>query len=205
MKTVETQMFEYGQVEIDYLSEVDEVLGQAMTRIGRIERVIIPDLFAALVHAIVGQLISVKAVNTIWERMQSRFGEITAHNIALQHVDDIQKCGMTMKKAIYIKDISYAVSQDIIHLEELHHLSDKEVITLLMKFNGVGQWTAEMILMNSMKRPNIVSWGDIAIRRGMMKLYGLQTITKEQFEQYRETYSPFGSVASIYLWHIAAE
>jgi len=205
MATVQTKLYEYGQTEIDYLSEVDEILGNAMKRIGRVDRVIIPDIFTALVHAIVGQLISVKSVNTIWERMQTRLGEITPHNIALQHIEDIQKCGITMKKASYIKDISNAVVQGSINLEDVHQLSDKEVITMLTKFNGVGKWTAEMILMNAMERPNIVSWGDIAIRRGMMKLYGLQMISEDQFGLYQRRYSPFGSVASIYLWQISVE
>ncbi|MOA69426.1 hypothetical protein D3C78_1976100 [compost metagenome] len=60
-----------------------------------------------------------------------------------------------------------------------------------------------MMLMNCMERPDVVSWGDMAIRRGMMKLYHLDTLTKQQFEEYRRVYSPYGSVASIYLWSIS--
>lgn len=65
--------------------------------------------------------------------------------------------------------------------------------------HGVGVWTAEMLLLNSMERPNIVSWGDMAIRRGMIKLYSLPELTKDQFDKYKNKYSPYGSVASIYL------
>ncbi|HEY5576525.1 MAG TPA: DNA-3-methyladenine glycosylase 2 family protein, partial [Clostridiaceae bacterium] len=71
--------------------------------------------------------------------------------------------------------------------------------------NGIGTWTAEMLLLNSMERPDIVSWGDMAIKRGMMKLYGHTGITKEQFDGYKKRYSPYGSVASIYLWRISFE
>lgn len=205
MGTVVTKSFNYGQDEIDYLKSVDEILGAAMTRKGKVERVIIPDLFTALVYAIVGQLISVKAVHTIWDRMQSRFGEISPHNLAIQSADDIQKCGLTMRKAICIQNIADNIVQGTFQLEELHNLSDAEVIKKLMTLKGVGQWTAEMLLLNSMERPDVVSWGDIAIRRGMMKLYGIPAITKEQFEQYRLRYSPLGSVASIYLWEISFE
>ncbi|TXK80704.1 DNA-3-methyladenine glycosylase [Paenibacillus sp. N3.4] len=184
---------------------MDEILGAAMTRMGKVERVIIPDLFAALVYAIIGQLISVKAVHTIWERMQDQFGEITPGNMSMQNADDIQKCGMTMKKAVTILNISQTIEQGAFSLEELHDLSDNEVIQKLMMLKGIGRWTAEMMLINSMERRDIVSWGDIAIRRGMMKLYGLSSITKEQFEQYRRRYSPLGSIASIYLWTISFE
>jgi DNA-3-methyladenine glycosylase II len=78
MGTVKTKYFDYGQKEMDYLKSADETLGAAMERLGKVEREIIPDLFAALIYAIIGQLISVKAGHTIWDRMQERFGEITS-------------------------------------------------------------------------------------------------------------------------------
>ncbi|MFX3631964.1 MAG: DNA-3-methyladenine glycosylase [Candidatus Pristimantibacillus sp.] len=205
MRTVVTKYFDYGQEEIDYLKSVDETLGAAMTRLGKVERVVIPDLFTALVYAIVGQLISVKAVHTIGERMQNQFGEITPSNLTARTADDIQRCGMTMKKAVCIHRISQSIAEGSFQLDELKELSDAEVIKKLMTLDGVGRWTAEMLLINAMERRDIVSWGDIAIRRGMMKLYHLHTITKEQFEEYRLRYSPCGSVASIYLWQISFE
>lgn len=205
MSKVITKYYDYGQEEIDYLNSVDETLGTAMKRLGKIERAIIPDLFTALVYAIVGQLISVKAVRTIWARMQERFGEISAHNLAMQTADDIQGCGMTMKKAVCIHQIAQTIAQGDFNLNELNECSDQEVIKKLTMLNGIGKWTAEMMLINSMERPNIVSWGDIAIRRGMMKLYGLDSLSKEQFDQYCLRYSPFGSVASIYLWELSFE
>ncbi|MNI24733.1 DNA-3-methyladenine glycosylase 2 [compost metagenome] len=205
MGTVITKNFEYGQEEIDYLKSVDETLGSAITRLGKVERVIIPDLFTALIYAIVGQLISVKAVHTIWGRMQDQFGEISPHHIAAQTADDIQRCGMTMKKAICIQNIAQTIVQGAFNLDELYDLSDAEVIQKLTTLHGVGKWTAEMMLINSMERRDVVSWGDIAIRRGMMKLYGLPSLTKEQFDEYRLSYSPVGSVASIYLWTLSFE
>lgn len=205
METVKTKYFDYGQAEIDYLKSVDETLGAAMTRMGKVERIVIPDLFTALVYAIVGQLVSVKSVHTIWARMQDKLGEISPVNIVMYTADDIQSCGMTMKKAVCIATIAHMIAQDDFNLDELHDLSDNEVIQKLITLNGVGKWTAEMLLINSMERRDVVSWGDIAIRRGIMKLYGLSSLTKAQFEQYCRRYSPFGSVASIYLWAISFE
>lgn len=205
MQSIETKLYEYGQVEIDYLKSVDGTLGAAMTRMGWLERIVTPDLFTALVYAIVGQLISAKAVNTIWGRMQDRLGEITPSNIAFQTADSIQGCGITMKKAVCIHNIAQLILHGALRLDELQDLPDHEVIERLTTLNGIGKWTAEMLLLHSMERRDVVSWGDIAIRRGMMKLYGLSSLTKEQFEQYRKIYSPFGSIASIYLWEISME
>jgi len=78
------------------------------------------------------------------------------------------------------------------------------VIKRLVSLPGVGVWTAEMMLIFSLQRPDVVSWGDYGIRKGMMKLYGLDELTREQFDKYRKRYSPYGSVASLYLWEIAA-
>jgi len=196
-------LFKYGQTEINYLKQKDQILGAAIDRIGAVKRDIISDLFTALVHAIVGQQISVKAVATIWSRMKEHFGEITPQNIGTASVEEIQKCGLSTRKAVYIKNIANTVAQGTLNLQELYGLSDAEVIKCLSSLDGIGVWTAEMLLLNSMERPDIVSWSDMAIRRGMMKLYGMETLTKEQFEEYKKRYSPYGSVASIYLWKLS--
>ncbi len=205
MSRVKTKIFEYGEKEITYLKDVDESLGEAIDRIGKIERVIIPELFPALVYAIIGQQISLKAARTIWERMQDKFLQITPEYMAKQSIEDIQQCGMQTTKAKYIKGIAEVVARGEFNLESLYVLPDKEVIKKLSSLHGIGVWTAEMLLLNCMERPDIISYGDIAIRRGIMKLYGLNELTKEQFMKYRNRYSPYGSVASIYLWRISYE
>ncbi|WML34536.1 hypothetical protein [Clostridium sp. OS1-26] len=136
---------------------------------------------------------------------RSGFSEITLRNIAKLAADEIQRCGMTMKKAECIKNIAEIIEQGKLNLSELYNLSDAEVIKRLSSLNGIGKWAAEMLLINSMKRPDVISFGDIAIRRGICKLYGLESITKEEFKKYKERYSSYGSVASIYLWELSFE
>jgi hypothetical protein len=102
MQTVRTKIFEYGEKEINYLKSIDNHLGDAIDRIGKIERVIIPELFPALIYAIIGQQISLKAARTIWARMQERFGSITPEAVAGLPAEEIQKCGMQPTKAKYI-------------------------------------------------------------------------------------------------------
>ncbi|WP_139994934.1 DNA-3-methyladenine glycosylase family protein [Paenibacillus paridis] len=205
MGGVKTKFFNYGQEEIDTLKSMDKELGTAMERLGKVERLIIPDLFTALMHAMVSQLISAKAAHTIWQRMLDKLGEISPQNIAGQTVETIQSCGVTMKKASSMLAIAEKIAQGEFRLDELHQLPDKEAIRQLVSLKGVGEWTAEMLLIHGMERHDVVSWGDIAIRRGMIKLYGLPALTKEQFEEYRKRYSPLGSIASIYLWQISFE
>lgn len=205
MGRIVTKHYEYGEEEIHYLKRVDPELGAAIDRLGKVERVIIPDLFTALVHTIISQLISVKAAQAIWDRMLNHFGALTPEYLAQHTAEEIQSCGLTRKKADTIYQLAWLVSRGEFCLEELHQLPDAEVINRLTTLKGVGQWTAEMLLLNSMERRDVVSWGDIAIRRGMMKLYQQSELTKAAFDHYRSSYSPYGSVASIYLWVISYE
>lgn len=197
-------IFKYDQSSLDYLHKKDIKLGTAIQRIGMIERRVIPDLFTALVHSIASQQISSKAAVTVWSRMQDHFGDITPAKIAAASCDEIQQMGMSMRKARYIKGVAEAALQGRLDLKELNNLPDEEVIKRLASLNGVGIWTAEMMLIFSLQRPDVVSWGDYAIRKGMMKLYGLDELTRVQFNKYRQRYSPYGSVASLYLWEISA-
>jgi len=81
-------------------------------------------------------------------------------------------------------------------------MEDSEVIAKLSALRGVGVWTAEMLLIFSLQRSDVLSWGDLAIKKGIMKLYGLESLSREQFEEYRRLFSPYNSVASLYLWEI---
>lgn len=199
------QIFKYDATEMNYLKSRDALLGVAMDRIGKVERRVIPDLFTALIHAIVGQQISTKAAATVWGRILKCYGAVTPQIIAGAPVEEIQQCGLSTRKAGYIKNAGEKIVSGELNLEELYALPDNKVIERLSALRGIGTWTAEMLLFNSMERPDVVSWGDIAIRRGMMKLYGLPELTKKQFDEYRKIYSPYGSVASIYLWEIYGE
>jgi len=196
-------IFEYDQSSIDYLQKRDKKLGAAIERIGRVERQVIPDLFTALVHSIVGQQISKQAAATVWNRVQEYFGEITPARVAVASSEEIQQLGMSLRKATYIKGVAEAALEGSLDLDRLNSLPDGEIIKRLSSLHGVGVWTAEMMLIFSLQRPDVVSWGDHAIRKGMMNLYGLTELTRGQFDKHRKRYSPYGTVASLYLWEIA--
>lgn len=199
------EVFRYGRREIEHLRKSDRKLGQAIERIGMIERRVIPDLFAALVNSVIAQQISAKAADTVWNRLLDRCGDITPRAIAAVDAEQIRQCGLSLRKAGYIKGIGEAVTRGELDLSELSRLPDDEVIRRLSALPGIGAWTAEMLLIFSLQRPNVVSWGDLGIQRGMMRLYGTKKLDRAIFERYRKRYAPYGSVASLYLWRVAAE
>lgn len=195
--------FKYGNKEMDYLKERDPILGAAIDRIGFVKREVNPDIFSALISSIISQQISTKAAITVKNRLLELVGEIKPENIIKLDLEEIQKCGMSMRKADYINSIAEAVISKAVDLNNLNKLSDGEVIKELTKLKGVGEWTAEMLLIHSLQRPNVLSFKDLSIRRGLMRLYSLDHISKDEFEVYRNRYSPYNTVASIYLWKIS--
>lgn len=199
------QYYKYGKKETDYLKERDSKLGREIDRIGIVKREVNPDIFDSLIASIISQHISTKAAFTVKNRLKESVGEITPETISKLDIESIQLCGMTMRKAKYIKNITQAVVSKTINLDNLNLLSDEEIINELIKFEGVGKWTAEMLLIHSFQRPDILSYNDLGIQRGLKKLYSLEDISKEEFETYRKRYSPYNTVASLYLWKISED
>lgn len=198
-----TNYFKYGQKEIDYLKQKDSVLGDAIDKIGVVKREMDTNIFSSLISSIISQQISTKSAITVTNRLIDRIGDITPENIHKEEIEAIQKCGMSMRKAGYIKGAADAAISKDVDFDNLHKLSDEEVIKELISLKGVGEWTAEMLLIHSLERPNVFSFKDLGIRRGIMRLYELDDITKKEFEIYRERYSPYCTVASLYLWEIS--
>jgi len=194
--------FIYGATEIEHLRAKDRKLGEAIEEIGPIKREVYPELFPALVRSIVGQQISTKAQATVWKRMQDRFEPFTPEVLADTAVEELQGCGISMRKATYIYEMAHQIMTGNVDLDAFHRMSGAEGCTELTKLKGVGIWTAEMLLTFSLQRPDIVSFGDLAILRGMRMLYRHRKITPKLFAKYKKRYSPYGPVASLYLWAI---
>ena len=195
--------FQYGEKEITHLKKADKRLAAVIEQVGKIERAVNPDLFSALVNSIVGQQISTKAHQTIWERMQKELGEISPAVIDSLPLETLQRFGITFKKAAYIKSAAQKILTNEFDINTLHSMSDKEVCAKLSELDGVGVWTAEMLMIFSMQRPNVLSYGDLAILRGLRMVYRHRKIDKAKFNTYWKRYTPYASVASLYLWAVA--
>lgn len=195
--------FEYGQKETDWLKSRDKKLSAVIEQVGPIYRRTIPDLFAALVHSIVGQQISTKAQETIWNRLQSVFGKITPEKMAKTEDARLQSIGISFRKVNYIKRAAEKIENGEFDIDALRDMDDAEVARQLSSLDGIGLWSAEMLMLFSMQRPNILSFDDLAIQRGLRMVYRHRKIDRRMFERYRRRYTPYGSVASLYLWAVA--
>lgn len=135
--------------------------------------------------------------------MQDGLGTVTADTLLAAGRDIIQSFGTTFKKADYILDFASKVQSGAFDIEAVKHMPDKEAIDALCSLRGIGIWTAEMILLFCLERPDILSYGDLAILRGMRIVYRHRAIDRKKFERYRKRLSPYGSVASLYFWAVA--
>ena len=195
--------FQYDETAIEYLKQKDKRLGEVIDKIGKIEREVDSDLFSSVIHHIIGQQISTKAQTTIWQRMQDSLGIVNADTILAAGIARLQSFGMTFKKAEYITDFAARVKSGTFDLQGIWDKPDEEIITELSELKGIGVWTAEMILLFCMQRPNVFSYGDLAILRGMRMVYHHRKIDRRLFEKYRRRLSPYCSVASLYFWAVA--
>ena len=195
--------FKYGEKEISYLKNKDKKLAEVIEKVGFIERDTEPELFSALVHHIVGQQISTKAQATIWERMKNSLGAVTPETILNAGADEIRSFGISLRKVEYIRDFARKVHMGEFDIDAAEKMDDDELIKYLTSLKGVGVWTAEMILLFSLERPNVLSFDDLGIQRGLRMVYHHRKIDKKLFEKYRKRYSPYCSVASLYLWAVS--
>ena len=196
-------VFEYGRDAVDYLRSRDKRMAEVIDRIGHVNRRVIPDLFAALVHSIVGQQISTKAHETIWQKIVEMLGEVTPEKIDALTDDKLQSVGLSFRKVEYNKTIARQVLTGEFDIAALHDMTDEAVCQRLSELKGIGVWSAEMLMLFSMQRPNVLSFGDLAIVRGLRMIHHHRKIDRKLFEKYRRRYSPYCSVASLYIWAVA--
>lgn len=196
-------VFAYGETELAWLRKKDKRLGEVIDRIGHVDRAVDPDLFSAVIHHIIGQQISMKAQATIWQRMQDALGAVSAETILAAGVPELQSLGMTFRKAEYITDFAKKVHTGEFDLISIGEKPDEEVILELSALKGIGVWTAEMLLLFCLQRPNVFSYGDLAILRGMRMVYRHKEIDRARFERHRKRFSPYCSIASLYFWAVS--
>ena len=199
------EFFSYGETEIEYLKTKDKKMAQCIEKYGIIKRNVNSDLFSAVIYQIIGQQISSKALSTIWNKTKSALKNITALSIKSATIDELRSFGISTRKIEYIKAFSDKVLSGEFDLSSVNNLSDEEVISTLSSLKGVGVWTAEMLLIFCLRRPNVFSFGDLAIKRGLCILYGHKQIDKTLFEKYRRRFSPYCSIASFYLWAVSSD
>lgn len=160
------------------------------------------DLFQDLIESIINQQLSGKAAATIFNRFKILFGnKFPAPAQILKMPDEkIRACGISYPKIKYIKGLCQAIVDKNLDIEKIPTLKDEEVIIELTKIKGIGRWTAEMILIFSLKRLDVFSIGDLGLRTAVSRFYKIERENLKEIEKVSLKWSPFRSLAARYLW-----
>ncbi len=159
------------------------------------------DPFYTLARSIVGQQISVKAAQAVWDKLENKTKTIEPNCISKMHFMSLRSCGLSRQKIKYLKSLSSAFLQNKINPEKWKKYSDEDIINELVLIKGIGRWTAEMYLIFNLCRPDIFPVDDIGLLRGICKCYNLSyPIKKETAIKMSENWKPYRSVATWYFW-----
>ena len=194
--------FAYGEQALFYLRKKDKRLCEVIDRIGHIDRTVDPDLFSSVCTTSSASRSqrrrrrrSGSECRTRWARsMPKPFWPQASEPAGAWH---------DVPKAAYITDFAERVHTGAFDLDAVAHMSDEAAIRALSSLKGIGVWTAEMILLFCLQRPDIFSYDDLAIRRGLRMVYHHREIDRDLFEKYRRRFCPYCSVASLYLWAVS--
>ena len=159
------------------------------------------DPFLTLARSIVGQQISVKAAQSVWNKLEIKIKKIDPINLKKIHVTTLKSTGLSHQKVSYLKNLSSAFIENTVKVKYWHKMSDDEIIQDLIKIKGVGRWTAEMFLIFNLCRPDVYPLDDIGMIRSICLNYNLKyPIDKKKLINMGNKWKPYRSVATWYLW-----
>lgn len=187
---------------VQKLAEKDKVMGQLIERIGDVERTLRPYPLKSLVRSIVGQQISVKAAETIFGRLKEKINdEWTIAAFKKLTEEDCKEIGLSRSKQKYIFNLVEHIDNEELEFEKLDRLSNEEIIKQLTAVKGIGKWTAEVFLIFTMQRENVVPVDDVGLQRTAKRLYEQpEARGKALLKECQATWGDQGTIGCLYLW-----
>ncbi len=159
------------------------------------------DAFVTLARSIVGQQISVKAAQTVWDRFSVLPLKLTPANVLKLKVDDMRAAGLSARKVEYLVDLSLHFDSGALHVKSWQSMDDDDIIAELIAIRGIGRWTAEMFLIFHLMRPNVLPLDDVGLINGISKSYfSGEAVSRSDAREVAAAWSPYCSVATWYIW-----
>ena len=186
-----------------HLTASDPIMAEVIDKIGPCTLNRQTNRYRNLVRAIVGQQISSAAAKSVFNKLETQVHSKTLNPEAVAKLTEaeLRAVGLSAQKTRYIRDLTEHVLDKRLNLRSLHFKTDEEVIELLTDVKGIGLWTAQMFLMFSLGRPDVLPWGDLGIQVAMKNLYGFESLPKKsECLEIAEPWRPYATIASWYLW-----
>jgi len=183
------------------LSRCDPVMGRIISERGPVHLVSRGDPFQTLARSIVGQQISVKAAQSVWNRFEAAAGEVVPLRVSRMRVATLRNCGLSERKAEYLKDLARRFHVGEVDPTHWPSRDDEAIIAELVAVRGIGRWTAEMFLIFNLLRPDVLPVDDLGLLRGIEKHYrNGESVSRREAQQLGEAWRPWRTVATWYMW-----
>ncbi len=188
-----------------HLSRRDRVMKKLIPRFGEARLQSRGDAFTTLARSIVGQQISVKAAQSVWERFAALSGGASTRLVPAQVQElptaDLRSAGLSARKAEYLLDLARHFEGGLVHVDQWQQMDDETIITELVGIRGIGRWTAEMFLIFHLMRPNVLPLDDLGLLKGIsLNYFSGEPVSRAEAREVAEAWAPFRSVATWYIW-----
>ncbi|MDB5956938.1 DNA-3-methyladenine glycosylase 2 family protein [Ramlibacter sp.] len=192
---------EYWDEARKYLTRRDRVMKRLIPQFGTACLQSRGDAFTTLARSIVGQQISVKAAQSVWDRLAALPRRMTPANVLKLKVDDMRAAGLSARKIEYLVDLALHFDSGAVHADAWLEMADEDIISELVGIRGIGRWTAEMFLIFHLMRPNVLPLDDVGLITGISKNYfSGDPVSRSDAREVAAAWNPYCSVATWYIW-----
>ena len=192
---------EYWDDACKHLAKKDRVMKRLIPQFGEACLESRGDAFVTLARSIVGQQISVKAAQTVWDRFNLLPKKMTPANVLKLKVDDMRAAGLSARKVEYLVDLAIHFDSAKVHVKDWAAMDDEAIIAELIAIRGIGRWTAEMFLIFHLMRPNVLPLDDVGLINGISKGYfSGEVVSRSEAREVAAAWAPYCSVATWYIW-----
>ena len=163
------------------------------------------DAFTTLARSIVGQQISVKAAQSVWERLVGVVGApsapVSPAAVLACTTEELRGAGLSARKGEYLRDLARHFDSELVHQEQWLEMADEDIIAELVDIRGIGRWTAEMFLIFHLMRPDVLPLDDLGLLKGIsLNYFSGEPVSRAEAREVAEGWAPFRSVATWYIW-----
>lgn len=191
----------YWQEACRHLMKRDRVMKKLIPQHAGVSLQSRGDAFVTLARSIVGQQISVKAAQSVWDRFALLPKKMVPAQVLKLKVDDMRAAGLSARKVEYLVDLALHFANDQVHVKAWADMDDEAIITELVAIRGIGRWTAEMFLIFHLMRPNVLPLDDIGLQNGISRAYfSGEPVSRSEIREVAASWAPFCSVATWYIW-----
>ncbi len=183
------------------LMKRDRIMRKIIPQFGDMQLVARGEAFTTLARAVIGQQISVKAADAVWQRLLAQCPKCTPAQVLKAGVETLSACGLSKRKAEYLIDLAEHFKAKRVHVDKWAEMEDEEVIAELVQIRGIGRWTAEMFLIFNLLRPNILPLDDLGLLKGIsVNYFSGEPVSRSDAREVAANWEPWRTVATWYLW-----